>query len=98
MAWIKTVQMEQADEKLSQCLADTMKLYPPEYAVPVPGLRAHLAEGERASIVMAHSLLPDALKHALSTFGVLMQPELPLNRRQHELIAATVSALNNCFY
>jgi len=27
-----------------------------------------------------------------------MSPDLPLSRRQHEMIALTVSALNSCFY
>ena len=39
-----------------------------------------------------------ALRHALSTYGVLLSPELPLTRRQHEMIATLVSALNRCFY
>jgi hypothetical protein len=36
--------------------------------------------------------------HALSTYGVLLDPQLPLTRRQHEMIATVVSALNRCFY
>ena len=30
--------------------------------------------------------------------AVLLSPELPLTRRQHEMIATVVSALNGCFY
>jgi hypothetical protein len=48
--------------------------------------------------VLSHSLIPEALRHAFSTFGALMNPDLPLERRQHEMIALTVSALNRCFY
>ena len=47
---------------------------------------------------MSHSLLPDTLYHAFATYGTLLSPDLPLTRRQHEMIAATVSALNSCFY
>jgi hypothetical protein len=96
MAWIKTVSMNEADGKLLQSLEETRKLYPQEYALPVESVRP--ADGEAASILMSHSLMPDVLRHAFSTFGALMQPDLPLNRRHHELIAATVSALNDCFY
>jgi hypothetical protein len=34
----------------------------------------------------------------MSAYGVLLSPELPLARRQHEMIATVVSALNRCFY
>ena len=51
-----------------------------------------------SSIVASHSLIPQALYHAFATFGVLMSPDLPLERRQHEMIAARVSALNRCHY
>jgi hypothetical protein len=50
------------------------------------------------SIVLSHSLIPQALHHAFATFGVLTDPALPLSRRQQEMIATTVSALNRCFY
>ena len=68
------------------------KLYPPEYEEPVLPI-----DDEMAGIVAAHSLIPEALEHAFATFGVLMSPELPLTRRQHEMIATVVSA-NNCTY
>ncbi len=73
-------------------------LYPAAYGGS-PESAQHLPQavlGE--SIVASHSLIPEALKHAFSTFGALMSPELPLSRREHELIAATVSSLNACFY
>jgi len=38
------------------------------------------------------------MEHALSTYGLLLSEELPLTRRQHEMIATLVSALNRCFY
>jgi hypothetical protein len=55
-------------------------------------------DNEVAGIVASHSLIPDALFHAFSTFGVLMLPELPLTRRQHEMITTMVSVTNRCFY
>ena len=68
-------------------------LYPQEYATPV-----HPTEGGGAEIVESHSLIPDALRHAFSTFGALMSPDLPLERRQHEMIATMVSVTNRCVY
>ncbi len=96
MTWIKTIALKDADPELLQSLEQTQKLYPQDYAIPVDSVRPE--HGEAASILMTHSLLPDVLRHAFSTFGALMQPDLPLKRRHHELIAATVSALNGCFY
>ena len=53
---------------------------------------------EAGSIVASHSLIPDALYHAFATFGVLMSPDLPLTRRQHEMITTVVSVTNRCHY
>lgn len=49
-------------------------------------------------IVASHSLIPEALHHAFATFGVLLSPDLPLTRRQQEMIATAVSAANRCVY
>ena len=46
----------------------------------------------------SHSLLPDTLYHAFATYGTLLSPDLPLTRRQHEMIATVVSVINDCFY
>ena len=43
-----------------------------------------------SQIVASHSLIPQALHHAFSTFGALMSPGLPLQRRHHEMIATMV--------
>ena len=56
------------------------------------------ADGSTSGIVASHSLIPDALFHAFSTFGVLMSPALPLSRRQHEMITTMVSVTNRCKY
>jgi len=34
----------------------------------------------------------------MGLLGVALSPELPLQRRQHEMIATVVSAANRCFY
>lgn len=93
MAWIKTIKYEDADESLQKILRQTRLKYPPEYALPAP-----LASSINESIVDSHTLIPDALFHAFSTFGALMSPDLPLARRQHEMIAAVVSNVNDCHY
>jgi hypothetical protein len=96
MTWIKTVPPEQADPALRACYEAVYALYPPEYREDVESLRR--ADGSTDSIVASHSLIPEAMRHAMSTFGVLLDPTLPLSRRQHEMIAAVVSAANRCFY
>ena len=93
MTWIRTIPTAQADEKLRQAIEGEQMLYPKEYAVPV-----HPDDSGGASIVGSHTLIPDALYHAFSTFGALMSPDLPLSRRQHEMIATMVSVTNRCVY
>jgi len=93
MAWIKTVSPND-DQNVRRVIEAQRALYPVEYAVPI-----HPTEdGEAAQIVASHTLIPDALYHAFSTFGALMSPELPLTRRQHEMITTVVSVLNRCHY
>jgi hypothetical protein len=92
MTWIRTITMAEADEKLRSAMENQKALYPKEYATPV-----HPTEGG-AQIVASHSLIPDALYHAFATFGTLMSPELPLSRRQHEMITTMVSVTNRCVY
>jgi uncharacterized peroxidase-related enzyme len=93
MTWIKTIPPEQADESLRKAREGLRALFPPEYGRPV--LPADV-EGE--GIVATHSLLPEVMYHAFATFGSLMAEDLPLTRRDHELIATVVSAANRCFY
>jgi hypothetical protein len=93
MTWIRTIPQSEADEKLRKALEGQSALYPKEYRAPVQPT----ADGS-AGIVASHSLIPDALYHAFSTFGVLMSPELPLSRRQHEMITTMVSVTNRCRY
>ncbi len=94
MTWIKTVDLDEADEKLRHAMDAQRELYPAEYAVPIHPTAA----GGASQIVASHSLIPEALYHAFATFGVLMSPDLPLTRRQHEMITTVVSVLNRCHY
>jgi hypothetical protein len=96
MTWIKTITPDQADEPLRRVYEAVYALYPSEYAVEVPSLVR--PDGGADRISAASSLIPEAMRHAMSTFAVLLSPELPLSRRQHEMIATVVSALNHCFY
>jgi hypothetical protein len=96
MAWIKTISIQEADEQLLKAMESAKAMYPVEYATPVhvPGNEVNQAAG----IVASHTLIPDALYHAFATFGALMSPDLPLQRRHHEMIATMVSVTNRCFY
>lgn len=90
MTWIRTIPMEEADDKLRRAMEAARENYPREYASPVsPG-------GD--SIVASHTLIPDALHHIFAGFAAMMSPDLPLSRAQHEMIATMVSVQNRCFY
>jgi hypothetical protein len=93
MTWIQTVSMDD-DARVKKAMEAQRSLYPIEYAAPVHPV----SDGQSSSIVASHSLIPDALFHAFSTFGALMSPELPLKRHQHEMIATMVSVTNRCHY
>ena len=93
MTWIETNPASGTDDKLQRALEAQRALYPVEYAEPV-----HPMDDGTAGIVASHSLIPDALYHAFATFGVLMSPDLPLTRAQHEMIATVVSVTNRCVY
>jgi hypothetical protein len=93
MTWIKTVSMEE-DERVAKAMVAQRALYPVEYGTPVHPVH----DGQSSSIVASHSLIPDALFHAFSTFGALMSADLPLDRRKHEMITTVVSVTNRCHY
>jgi hypothetical protein len=93
MTWIKTIPMSEATEELKRAMEAQHALYPREYAQPV-----HPTDDGTAGIVASHTLIPAALHHAFATFGALMSPDLPLTRRQHEMITTVVSATNRCPY
>jgi len=93
MTWIRTIPMAEADEKLRQAVEGQKGMYPREYFDPV-----HPDESGGSTIVGSHTLIPEALYHSFATFGALMSPELPLSRRQHEIITTMVSVTNRCVY
>jgi hypothetical protein len=97
-AWIRTIPAADASPELVEALVAQAALYPPEYSVSVVGTESGSEKAQGAGIVMSHSLIPGALRHAFALYGTLLSPDLPLSRRQHEMIAATVSALNRCHY
>jgi hypothetical protein len=96
MTWIKTIPPDHASDELRRVYEQIYALYPGEYVDPVDQVTR--ADGTSDSIVAAHSLIPEAMRHMMSGLGVLLQPNLPLTRRQHEMIATVVSARNSCFY
>ena len=93
MTWIRTISVED-DEKLRRAVEAQRHLYPKEYAQPIHPT----PDGRISEIVASHSLIPAALYHAFGTFGALMSPDLPLTRRQHEMITTVVSVINRCHY
>jgi hypothetical protein len=93
MTWIKTVSVEE-DEDVRRAVEAQRALYPIEYATPIHPT----ADGGASQIVASHSLIPEALHHSFATFGALMSPDLPLTRRQHEMITTVVSVTNRCHY
>jgi alkylhydroperoxidase family enzyme len=93
MTWIKTVTVDESED-VREAVAAQRELYPIEYATPVHPT----PDGETAGIVASHSLIPKALFHAFATFGSLMSPDLPLSRREHEMITTVVSVMNRCHY
>lgn len=98
MTWIRTIPLSEADDELRQAMEGQKALYPQEYAVPIHPAAGGGSQGVTSQIVASHSLIPQALKHAFSTFGALMSPDLPLERRHHEMIATVVSVTNRCAY
>ena len=93
MTWIKTVSVDE-DDRVRRAVEAQRELYPMEYAEPVHPT----PDGQTSGIVASHSLIPEALLHAFATFGVLLSPDLPLTRRQHEMITTVVSVTNRCHY
>ena len=98
MTWIQTIPPTPEHPEVLSAQRDATRGYPSEYGPARLG-ESRLPEAvKRDSIVGAHSLLPDAMRHIFSAYRAMMDPALPLSRRQHEMIAATVSILNDCYY
>ncbi|MFO0877101.1 MAG: hypothetical protein U0840_06975 [Gemmataceae bacterium] len=97
MTWIQTIPPMMASPELLAIYKDLQHLFPPEYGgEPVPALVR--PDGTSDSIVAAHSLIPQAMWHLMAGLAVLLRADLGLSRRQQEMIAAVVSARNQCYY
>ena len=96
MTWIRMTPPAEADGELKKIYEALYGMYPVEYHTPNEALRR--PDGSLDSVVAAHSLLPEAMLHIFSAHAVLMKPDLPLTRRQQEMVATVVSALNRCVY
>ena len=90
MTWIRT--RSHTDAAVAEAVRGAMGAYPEEYGA------AHRAKRELPDIMLAHSLMPDALRGVFSGYGAMLSPALPLSRRQHEMIAVVVSVINGCYY
>jgi hypothetical protein len=97
MTWIKPMPPSESTA-VREVLQKLAVLYPREYDPSHRHERILPESVKNDSIMTSHSLIPQAMYHAFATFGSLMDPSLPLTRRQHEMIATTVSTLNRCFY
>jgi hypothetical protein len=93
MTWIQTSDPNADGGALNDAHRKQRALYPKEYAIPTAPANSG-ADG----IVASHSLFPETLYHAFATYGTLLSPDLPLDRRQHEMIATVVSVTNRCRY
>lgn len=98
MTWIETAQPGPDRPALAAAFQRALASYPAEYSPAARGLRQLPPEVADDSIVLAPSLIPPALEGFFAGYGALLDPSLPLTRREHELIASVVSATNACFY
>jgi len=96
MTWIRTTPLAQADGQLRAIYEKLHGLYPPEYMAEVPAVTR--PDGTADSIIAAHSLLPEVMEPIFTAFARLLSPELPLTRRQQEMITTLTSSLNRCAY
>ena len=97
MTWIKrTLPTESPD--IARRLEEIGKTTPAEYDQAKRHLRQTPPIINNDSIMLAHSLIPDAMEHIFRGYSAMLAPDLPLTRRQQEMIATTVAALNRCFY
>lgn len=96
MTWIRTIPVAEAGNELLAVYRRIYPLYPSEYGSEVPAIVRE--DGNADSIIAAHSLLPDVMEPMFVGLARLLSSDLPLNRRQHEMIATLVSSLNRCFY
>jgi alkylhydroperoxidase family enzyme len=55
-------------------------------------------DGRLDHIIRVHSLNPRSMKDHVELYSHLMRGPSPLSRIQREMLAVTVSSLNDCFY
>ncbi len=55
-------------------------------------------DGRLDNIIRIHSLNPRSMRDHVDLYSHLMRGPSPLSRIQREMIAVTVSTLNDCFY
>jgi hypothetical protein len=97
MTWIKrTLPSDSPD--IARRLSELSAAFPAEYDQAKRHLRHSPAIVNDDSILLSHSLIPEAMEHIFRGYAAMLAPELPLTRRQQEMIATTVAALNRCFY
>ncbi len=97
MTWIKTNKPGAEHPEVANAL-ESMTRYPAEYAAERRAERQLPALVMNDSIVLAHSLMPEVMRQMMGGFAAMMDPSLPLGRKDHEMIASVVSRLNQCFY
>ena len=97
MTWIRTDD-PRTNPALAQALGEGLAGYPAEYDPSTKASRQVPKECLEDDIVLAHSLIPEALRHTFAAYRAVLSPSLPLSRAQHEMIATVVSAINTCFY
>lgn len=96
MARIRTIQPQAATGALRAVYDRLGPQFPPEYARAAP---ADAAAGLNPDgVVSAHSLLPTVMEPIFQALVALMSPDLPLTRRQHEMVNTVVSQVNRCQY
>ena len=96
MTWIRTRPL--SDPEIAGAMKAAMAGYPPDYSPTRRHLRKLPPLVMRDSIVLSHSLIPEAMRLVFSGYGAMLDPALPLSRRQHELIALSVSVINDCYF
>lgn len=96
MPWINVPTLGEASPALREAVTAVRGGMPPEYGA------AHSERVPKAvqndSIVLAHGLVPEALGGFFSAYNAFFSADLPLSRREQELIAVVVSKANECFY
>ena len=97
MTWIKTTPPTESTA-VHELMQQLVTLYPREYDLSRRHERILPDVVKNDSIMESHALIPQAMYHTFATFGALMDSSLLLSRRQHEMIATTVSTPNRCFY